>query len=135
MDETDEEILKILKKDSKEPYVSIAKKLGTSEGTIRTRIKRLVDDGTIKQFTIKVVGKGAKALIDVKVGLNVNTSQVASNINEIEGVEEVYEVSGEDDVVAIVDVITAPELNEVIERIRDLENVVSTRTRLILREY
>ncbi len=135
MDEMDDAILKILKKDSKRPYVSMAEKLGTSEGTIRTRVKRLVDEGIIKQFTIKVAGKGTKALIDVKVGTNVNTSQVASKIKEIGGVEETYEVSGEEDVVVVIDVMMPSELNDVVEKIRVLENVISTRTRLILKEH
>jgi DNA-binding Lrp family transcriptional regulator len=135
MDELDGEILKVLKKNSRETHVSIAQRLGTSEGTVRARIKRLVDEGVIKQFTIRMAGKATKALIDVKVGVNVNTSQVASQIKGFEGVEEVYEVSGDYDVVAIADVVSTQELNEIIERMRTLENVLSTRTRLILKEH
>ena len=42
MDKMDEDILGILKKDARESYVNIAQRLGTSEGTIRGRIKRMI---------------------------------------------------------------------------------------------
>ena len=43
-------------------------------------------------------------------------------------------MTGEEDVVAIIDVTSSPQLNEIIERIRRFDNVISTRTRLILKK-
>ena len=135
IDYLDEKIIEILKRDSRRPFVDIANQLKVSEGTIRSRVRKLVDDNIIQAFTIKTSSKNVKAIIEIKINVNVNTSDVAAKIGRFEGVSEVFEVTGEEDVVAIIDVTSSPQLNEIIERIRHFENVQSTRTRLILKEH
>jgi Lrp/AsnC family transcriptional regulator for asnA, asnC and gidA len=133
MDAMDEEILAILKKDARESYVNIASKLNTSEGTIRGRVKKLVEQGVITRFTIRTKGKNVKALIAIQMDINAENPK-AHTITEIEGVEMVYEVSGDNDLIALVDVMSTEDLNEIIEDIRNL-GVKATRTMLILKEH
>ncbi len=135
IDHLDDKIIDILKKDSRKPFVEIANELNVSEGTIRSRVKKLFEDGVIQSFTIKTSSKNVKAIIEVKIDVNVNTSDVASRISRFDGVSEVYEVTGEEDIVAIIDVTSSPQLNDIIEQIRRFDNVQSTRTRLILKEH
>jgi Lrp/AsnC family transcriptional regulator for asnA, asnC and gidA len=135
IDHLDDKIIDILKKDSRKPFVEIANELNVSEGTIRSRVKKLFEDGVIQSFTIKTSSKNVKAIIEVKIDVNVNTSDVGSRISRFEGVSEVYEVTGEEDIVAIIDVTSSPQLNDIIEQIRRFDNVQSTRTRLILKEH
>jgi DNA-binding Lrp family transcriptional regulator len=116
IDHLDDKIIEILKKDSRRPFVEIATELNVSEGTIRSRVKKLFEEGVIQSFTIKTSSKNVKALIEVKIDVNVK-------------------VTGEEDIVAIIDVTSSPQLNEIIERIRRFDNVQSTRTRLILKEH
>ncbi len=135
IDHLDDKIIEILKKDSRRPFVEIANELEVSEGTIRSRVKKLFEEDVIQAFTIKTSSKNVKALVEVKIDVNVNTSEIADQIASFEGVSEVYEVTGEEDIVAIIDVTSSPQLNEIIERIRRYDNVESTRTRLILKEH
>lgn len=135
MDHLDEKIIEILKKDSRRPFVDIANQLKVSEGTIRSRVRKLVDEEIIQTFTIKTSSKNVKAIIEIKIDVNVNTAEVASEIAKFDGVSEVFEVTGEEDIVAIIDVTSSPQLNEIIERVRKFDNVQSTRTRLILKEH
>jgi DNA-binding Lrp family transcriptional regulator len=135
IDHLDERIIEIMKKDSRRPFVEIADELKVSEGTIRSRVRKLFEEGIIQSFTIKTSSKNVKAIIEVKIDVNVNTSEVASSIAKFDGVSEVFEVTGEEDIVAIIDVTSSPQLNEIIERIRRFDNVQSTRTRLILKEH
>jgi DNA-binding Lrp family transcriptional regulator len=135
IDHLDDKIIEILKKDSRRPFVEIANELEVSEGTIRSRVKKLFEEGVIQAFTIKTSSKNVKALVEVKIDVNVNTSDIADQIAGFDGVSEVYEVTGEEDIVAIIDVTSSPQLNEIIERIRRYDNVESTRTRLILKEH
>lgn len=135
MDHLDEKIIEILKKDSRRPFVDIANQLKVSEGTIRSRVRKLVDEEIIQTFTIKTSSKNVKAIIEIEIDVNVNTAEVASQIAKFEGVSEVFEVTGEEDIVAIIDVASSPQLNGIIERVRKFNNVQSTRTRLILKEH
>ncbi|HOO03164.1 MAG TPA: AsnC family transcriptional regulator [Methanomassiliicoccales archaeon] len=90
IDRLDDRIMEILKKDSRRPFVEIANELEVSEGTIRSRVKKLLDEGVIQAFTIKTSSKNVKALVEVKIEVNVNTSEIADRIAEFEGVSEVY---------------------------------------------
>lgn len=135
IDNLDKRILEIMKKDSRCPYVEIAEKLGVSEGTVRSRVHKMTEDGIIRGFTIKTSSKNVKALVEVRIDVNTDTEEIARKLSEYEGVTEVFEVTGDQDIIAIVDVESSQSLNEIIERVRRYDNVLSTRTRLILKEH
>src|SRR5665647_87662 len=101
IDHLDERIIEIMKKDSRRPFVEIADELKVSEGTIRSRVRKLFEEGIIQSFTIKTSSKNVKAIIEVKIDVNVNTSEIAASISKFDGVSEVFEVTGEEDIVAI----------------------------------
>ncbi|MCK5252857.1 MAG: Lrp/AsnC family transcriptional regulator [Thermoplasmata archaeon] len=134
MDEIDERLIALLKEDSRTPNVQLAEEIGTTEGTVRARMKRLQEDGTIGSFTIRTASRNIKALVEVKIEVNVDTSQISRQIREMPQVEAVYEVAGDADIVAVVDVLTVKELNSVIEDIRSLGPTIATETRLVLNE-
>lgn len=133
-DDLDEALLRLLKRNARSSFVELAKDLSTSEGTVRARLKKLVDAGIIKQFTIRAAGKAVKALVSVNVAPTVGTHEVSDAISKLEGVSDVWEVSGDEDVLVRVDVSTTEELDDVVERIRRVSHVGATRSRLILRE-
>lgn len=135
MDDLDRALLRILKDNARESFVRLAELLGTSEGTIRARVKRLQDEGVIKKFTIQTAGSNVKALIEIRIETNVNTAVVSQQIQKWDGIERVLEVTGEHDIVVIADVASTGELNDIVERIRHFKEVQATRSRLILREY
>ena len=135
IDNLDKRILEIMKKDSRCPYVEIADKLGVSEGTVRSRVHRMTEEGIIRGFTIKTSSKNVKALVEVKIDVNTDTEALARELSTYDGVTEVFEVTGDQDIIAIVDVESSQSLNEIIERVRRYDNVLSTRTRLILKEH
>ena len=135
IDNLDKRILEIMKKDSRCPYVEIAEKLGVSEGTVRSRVHKMTEDGIIRGFTIKTSSKNVKALVEVRIDVNTDTEEIARKLSAYDGVTEVFEVTGDQDIIAIVDVESSQSLNEIIERVRRYDNVLSTRTRLILKEH
>jgi DNA-binding Lrp family transcriptional regulator len=134
LDELDRRLLRRLRHQGRESNVDLARELATSEGTVRARLKRLVDDGVIRAFTVRTAGANLKALIEIATDTSVHTSRLAGDIALFEGVEVVYEVSGDMDVIAIAEADDTEALNELIERIRNLPNVRATRSRLILKE-
>ncbi|QNN74089.1 Lrp/AsnC family transcriptional regulator [Vagococcus carniphilus] len=54
MDEVDNEILSLLKKDARMSIVAISKEVNMSRPSVKERIERLVENGVIDQFTIKL---------------------------------------------------------------------------------
>ena len=134
MDGLDREILDILRRDARTPYTEIAERVGTSEGTIRNRVDALVESGVIERFTVATRTGNVKAMIELSVDVNVHTGRVAERLTEWKQVDLVWQVSGEEDIVLVVDVADTESLNALITRARGVDEVVSTKTRLILDE-
>ncbi|WP_323190787.1 Lrp/AsnC family transcriptional regulator [Halostella sp. PRR32] len=134
MDSLDQKILNVLRRDARTPYTEIANEVGTSEGTVRNRVERMTEEGVIERFTVATRTGNVKAMIEVSVAVDVDTTAVSERIAEWEEVDFVWQVSGEEDVVLIVDASDTQGVNELITQARELEEVVNTKTRLILNE-
>ncbi|QFU82837.1 Lrp/AsnC family transcriptional regulator [Natronorubrum aibiense] len=134
MDDLDRQILDILRRDARTPYTEIADEVGTSEGTVRNRVERMMDDDIIERFTISTRTGNVKAMLEVGVAVDVDTKAVSERMAEWEEVDFVWMVSGEQDIVLVVDAADTRGVNDLITKARDQEEVVSTKTRLILDE-
>jgi DNA-binding Lrp family transcriptional regulator len=134
MDDLDEQILQILRRDARTPYTEIADRVGTSEGTVRNRVEQLVEDGVIERFTVATRTGNVKAMIEVGVDVSVDTHDISDRVAEWPEVDFVWQVSGEEDIVFVVDAQDTERVNEIITQTRELDEVVSTKTRLILDE-
>ena len=104
LDEKDLAILKELRKDARRSTKAIAKDLAIPRATVHERIKRMMDRGVIKGFTVlpdySKLGEPVTAFILVSFLPNMNNSQreLAQRISAIEGVQEVHVISGEHDI-------------------------------------
>ena len=134
MDDLDRRILSILRRDARTPYTEIADRVGTSEGTVRNRVDRMTEEGIIERFTVTTHTGNVKAMIEISVEMNVDTAAVGDRMVEWEEVDFVWQVSGEDDVVLVVDAVDTRAVNELISQAREMDEVKSTKTRLILDE-
>lgn len=134
MDSLDRDILDILRRDSRTPYTEIASAVETSEGTVRNRVERLIDNNVIERFTIATRTGNVKAMVEISVAVDVDTTEVSNRLAKWNEVDFVWQVSGEEDVVLIVDATDTRRVNDLITKARGLEEVMSTKTRLILDE-
>ncbi|NHI03505.1 hypothetical protein DYY67_1300 [Candidatus Nitrosotalea sp. TS] len=94
-DKTDETIIEMLKKDSRQSFVEIGAKLGLSESAVRRRVKNLLDGGMIKKFTIETGDSNStSAIILISVDSSTDTSKVSARLSKLQGVHTVYEITG-----------------------------------------
>jgi len=134
VDEIDEKIIDILRANSRTTYVDIGKALDLSEGTVRNRIQALIDEGVIKRFTVEVsLSVGVRALVMISVNSKTPTNDVSRAVQNLTGIERVYEVTGDYDVVSVVRSPGIEVLNTTIEKIRIIEGVEKTNTIIVLR--
>ena len=134
IDKTDEKIISILKMDARKAFVEIAQEVGLSESAVRRRVKNLVDNGTIKKFTIEMgVTNKTSAITLISVSPSTDTSKVSEKLKSLKGVDVVYEITGQYDIVAIVSAPTITEINKCIDDVRRIDGVDDTNTVIILR--
>ena len=134
VDEVDEKIIEILKENARATYTDIGRALNISEGTVRNRIQALTDSGVIKRFTVDIsLGVGVRALIMISVDPQKPTLEISDKVLKLPGVEKIYEVTGEYDVVTVVSSSSIEGLNQTIEEIRVIDGIVKTNTVIVLR--
>jgi len=134
MDEVDKKILAILEKNSRTPYLKIAKKVGISEGTVRRRVNKLIKNGSIRRFTIITAPtEKLRAFILVDTVPQVPVPEVSEKIQRVVQVKEVYEVSGEYDIISFVEGDNVKEINDSVDEMRAIEGVARTMTIFVLR--
>lgn len=133
-DKTDDAIIEILKKDSRESFVVIGQKLGLSESAVRRRVKNLTDGGIIKKFTVETgYANATSAIILISVDSATDTSKVSAKLTKLHGVHTVYEITGQYDIAVIIKAPTITDINICIDSLRKVPGVFDTNTVIILR--
>jgi len=129
LDEVDRGIIERLREDARMTFVDIGKALGVSDATVYNRVKRLLEVGVIKKFTIEVdetaVGKRVSGFIMVNVKPGA-VKEVSKQLAEIERVSEVHEIHGSEDLIVKVRAKNLGRLRSVILRVRKIPDVVET---------
>ena len=137
VDSLDRSILAVLRDSGRAPFVDIASKVGVTERTVRTRMKRLEEDGVIRGYTIREAGIGLTALVRIKVGPGTEIGSLAGEFTGWDGVECVYEISGDADLIGIVHVDDTVALCDLLDRmwLTAPGDITSTQTELVLEQY
>ena len=102
MDELDTKIVQLLQRNGRASNAGIAREVGVSEGTVRRRLKRLVQEEYIRVVALLDPGRmgyGAEALIGVQVNPD-KIDQVADDLAALEEVNWVAITTGTYDIFA-----------------------------------
>ena len=137
VDSLDRAILSVLRDSARAPYVDIAKSVGVTERTVRTRMRRLEEEGVIRGYTVREAGIGLSALIRLKVGPGTEIGTLAGEVAGWPGVEWVFEISGDADLVAVVHVDDTVALRNMLDKmwLAAPGDISSTQTELVLEQY
>ena len=131
MDNFDKNIIDILESDGRASNAEIARKLGVSEGTIRRRLKKLIDNKTINVLAIsdpRQMGYEFEALVGVQVDPGL-VEPVAYAITNLQDTKWVSITTGTYDVFAWVILPTAEALGRFLRNsIGEIEGVKKTET-------
>ena len=129
MDEIDRGVIEHLRENARTTFADIGRALDVSDATVYNRVKRLMEIGVIRRFTIEVdeeaVGRMVPGfiLVNVKPGA---VKEVSKQLTEIGTVSEVYEVHGPEDLIVKVRGKNLSELRTVILKVRAIPDVVET---------
>lgn len=102
LDDLDRDIISFLQYNGRLPFTQIATKLGTTEGTIRRRVKQLTDNGTMQVVAIvrpHDLGWEEAAMIGISVKANL-ISSIADEIAKLPEVAYLFQAAGEFDLFA-----------------------------------
>ena len=131
----DNALIAILRENARAPTAEIARRLGVSRTTVQSRLERLERRGVIAGYTLRLSEEQTRSLLRAHILLTIVPKlirEVEAGLREIPAVRTLHSVSGNFDMIAIIEAKSVGELDELADRIGALEGVERTSTSLIL---
>ena len=137
IDDIDLKILAELQKDANISVPKLSRKINVNASVAYSRIKRLTKRQLIKRFTIEVnddiLGYNVSAVIGINIDSKVR-EQILEEILRIEGIRNIYEVTGRFDVLVMVKAKSLDDLHSTVSaKIGKLNGVNHTETFIEMR--
>ena len=117
------------------PIARLSKSLGVSRATVYGRIQKLQQAGVIEGFTVLVNREIDRQQIRADVLIKVTgklTRTTEKQLHAIAQIVALHAISGAYDLIAVLEAANAAELNELIDRIGELEGVEMTTSSIVL---
>jgi Lrp/AsnC family transcriptional regulator for asnA, asnC and gidA len=117
MDVIDLQILGELKNDSRMSFDDISKRIGKTEATVRRRVKRLIEEGAIKRFTIEYqIDTKPKTSATIKIEPDFkDIKRILTELGKIEEITSIWRLSGDCGLLMKVDIPSIEQFNPLIE--------------------
>lgn len=135
MDNTDRELLSLLRTDARMTVAAMAKAVGVSRGTVQNRIARLEAEGIVLGYTVRLKNsaedQSVRALMTVAVEGN-RTDEVLKALRGDPAVCALHTTNGRWDIVAELRTDSLEAVDRVLGRIRLIDGISNTETSLLL---
>ncbi|MFT9015718.1 MAG: Lrp/AsnC family transcriptional regulator [Acetobacter sp.] len=133
-DTVDQTLIALLRKNARISTVALAQRVGMSRTTVQSRIERLEQAGVILGYTIQTIPE-ADEVVKAHVMITVVprlSRMVETALQQIGEIRELHAVSGEIDLIAVIAGPSTEKINDVIDRIGQLEGVRRTTSSILL---
>lgn len=138
IDSLDVDILCVLRENSRTSNAEIARILGTSEATIRRRIKGMMDKGIIVGFSTYInyslIENPVKAYIHLKVRTE-RMETVVERISSHDMLLALYRVTGEYDLLCVTLFNSMDGLHEFIDYFLGIDGIIETNTQIVMKAH
>lgn len=138
MDDTDRQLIGLLRDNARTSVASLAKSLGVSRGTVQNRIDRLIDGGTIQGFTVRAKPEAAPTRIRAIMMIGVEGERSDHILKVLRGFPEVsvvHTTNGRWDMVVELTTESLEGFDRALHRIRQVQGVSASETSLLLSSY
>ncbi|WP_437583486.1 Lrp/AsnC family transcriptional regulator [Paramicrobacterium sp. CJ85] len=135
VDELDERLIAELRLNGRAPVATLAHRLGVTRATVNNRINRLVDDGIVLGFTVRVREDVSTDVVRAVSLIEVEGRTTAYVIDKLRGFPEVHALhttNGGWDLVADLRTDSLASFDRLLARIRGVEGVINSETSLLL---
>lgn len=135
LNELDRRLLTLLCENARMSTSELARKLGLARSTIQGRIQKLEQEGVIKGYTVEYDDEYKKRLLSAQVLIKVTPKHsVKTNLDlkNIPQITALYAISGDYDMIAMVNTHSTEELSRTLDQIGHLPGVERTNSSLIL---
>ncbi|MFY7906199.1 MAG: Lrp/AsnC family transcriptional regulator [Burkholderiaceae bacterium] len=136
IDEMDARILSAMSADSRRSYADVGAEVGLSTAAVHERVRKLVDRGVIRRFSLSVdpdaLGLSFTAFVAIRNDGGIHCRDVAPRLRAMPEVQELHSVAGEYDFLAKIRTTHARALEDVLYAIKAIPGVARTTSTVVL---
>ena len=135
LDDTDRSIIEVLERDARTSLRRIAEEVDVSLGTVSHRVKKLEENGVIKDYRVIVNSEKVGWNLNVVIGLRIEKGrliEIQEKIARDNRVYGVYDVTGEFDSMVIARARDRSDLDDLSKNVLSMDGVVRSVTHLVL---
>ncbi len=137
LDEKDLEILRMLERNARTSFRSIAKEIGLSPMAVVKRVRKMESEGVIKKYTIvinpDVLGYNCNLYILVRVKAGFDATEIGKKLLELPGTCNVNQITGDHDLVLMARCRDREEIGRYLCEINKMEGVERVNSYFIIR--
>lgn len=135
MDQSDQNLIAVLRGNGRASLSELAARLGMSRTTVRTRLERLQNRGDIVGFSVvlkeDVADMPVRGLMMIAIA-GQGTARIVRRLNGMSELRQVHSTNGRWDVIVEIGVDTLEAFDQTLNRIREIEGVTESETSLLL---
>jgi DNA-binding Lrp family transcriptional regulator len=135
MDDTDRQLIALLRDNARMPVVALAKKLRVARATVQNRIARLEGDGTIVGYTVRLrpdaEGHRIRAIMSIEID-GPHGEEVRRVLRGHPNVVALHTTNGRWDLMAELRADTLEAFDKVLNAIRAIQGISNTETSILL---
>ena len=131
----EQQLLSILRSNARASISDLARVLNLSRSTVQNRMTKLEESGVIKGYAVQYGSEYQDNLVSSHVSIKVKqklTSKTNAELRQVSEVSELYAISGEYDLIAIVQAESLEQLSQILDNIGNLDGVERTNSSVIL---
>jgi DNA-binding Lrp family transcriptional regulator len=135
LDDLDQRLVAALRADGRAAVSKLAIDLRVSRATVENRMKRLIDQGILLGFTIRLPEANQASLIRAIMSIEVvgkSTTAIIKNLHGLPEVTALHTTNGAWDLIAEIRTINLQEFDRVLRVIRGIDGVLNSETSLLL---
>ena len=135
LDDLDRQLLALLQADARAPTAELARRLKVARTTVVARIARLEREGVVAGYGVRLGRRLEESAVRAFCGLSVQARSAGAVIKALERMPEVegaWAVSGEFDYMVQLRCESPQQLDELLDRLGQLDGVRQTQTSMVL---
>jgi DNA-binding Lrp family transcriptional regulator len=139
LDGVDRALLAELQRDATQPYATLGQAVGLSAGAAHERVRKLRERGVIRRTTVDIdpaaVDRGVLAFVMLESTAWMGGEPTHRALAEVPEIQEAHIVAGSASVLVKVRTATTEQLQDVLQRLFDIDGVSGTRTTVVLETF
>jgi DNA-binding Lrp family transcriptional regulator len=135
LDETDRQLIAILRKNARTSVVDLARQLKVARATVQNRMNRLERDGVIVNYTVTLKADAEDSPVRALMSIATETSKEENVVGVLRGYPSVvalHQTTGRWDLIAELHTDSLVMFNSIVGQIRNIDGVKTTESNLLL---